>query len=129
MCPLFIGMQIRLSQNVLRPLLVREVRGMIRNIQFHPTEDRYWERPGAPLDPITLRFLPTAVIIELDDQELQEVRFAQDLAPGYVMLGPQECTWDWTRHVDTQSAEGEQNRSKKISTHLLRRQVPLARKK
>ena len=36
MCPLFIGLKVRLSANFELPLLSREVTGTVRDIQFHP---------------------------------------------------------------------------------------------
>ncbi len=121
MCPLFIGMQVRLSQNFSKPLLVREVKGTIRNIQFHPMEDRHWERQPTTQDAIVLRYLPTAVIVELDDKELKEVRFTDDLAPGYVMIGPTDSKWDLKSPV--------QDKKSMKSTSLERRQIPLAPQK
>ena len=38
MCPLFIGMEVRLSCVVQEPLLTREVPGIIRRIALHPKE-------------------------------------------------------------------------------------------
>ena len=42
-----------------------------------------------------LRFPPTAVIVELDDKELQHIKFVDDLAPGYVMIGPLDSNGGW----------------------------------
>ena len=128
MCPLFIGMQVRLSQQTGIALLVREVKGTIRNIQFHPMEDRHWERQPGTQDAIVLRYLPTAVIVELDDKELKEVRFADDLAPGYVMIGPTESKWNLKSYVETQRGDGEHKKFQKV-TNLERRQIPLAPQK
>ena len=38
MCPLFIGMEVRLSCVVQEPLLTREVPGIVRRIALHPKE-------------------------------------------------------------------------------------------
>lgn len=92
-------------------------------------EDRHWERQPETQDAIVLRYLPTAVIVELDDKELKEVRFADDLAPGYVMIGPTDpVKWELKSTVDTHGSDGERKRCRK-STKLERRQLPLAPQK
>ena len=65
-CPLFIGMQVRLSRTLQNtPLLVREVTGTVRNIQSHDREPSDWRGQNAT-QPVVLQYLPNAVVVELD---------------------------------------------------------------
>jgi hypothetical protein len=123
MCPLFIGMQIRLSRTLQNtPLLVREVTGTVRNIQFHDREPSDWRgRDATQL--VVLRYLPNAVVVELDAADMRSTTFCEGLAPGYIIIPPEEGQWTWRRIIATEATKSGRA---VLQTEMLRRQIPLA---
>ena len=125
MCPLFIGMRVRITQQVEVPLLVREVKGVIRNFQPHPREHCYWQHDGSS-EPVLLRYLPAAIIVELDDKELRQHTFLKGFPPGYVAIPPQQQTWTWKQYVEVEEGGRESCRTRAVTMDVTRRQIPLA---
>ena len=123
MCPLFIGMQIRLSRTLQNtPLLVREVTGTVRNIQFHDREPSDWRGRDAS-QPVVLRYLPNAVVVELDAADMRSTTFCEGLAPGYIIIPPEEGQRTWRRTIATEATKSGRAA---LQTEMLRRQIPLA---
>ena len=84
MVPLFVGMHVRLTATVKKvPLLVREVKGTIVNIQFHTREPSHSRGSGQP---IILQYLPIGVFIKLDDKEMQNLVFLAGMDKGVVFV-------------------------------------------
>ena len=66
LCPLFVGVQLRLSRTLQNAtLLVREVTGTVRNVQFHDREPSDWHGRDAS-QPVVVQYLPVAIVVELD---------------------------------------------------------------
>ena len=123
MCPLFIGMQIRLSRTMQNtPLLVREVTGTVRNKQFHDREPSHWRGRDAS-QPVVLRYLPNVVVVELDAADMRSTTFCEGFAPGYIIIPPGEGQRTWRRIIATEATKSGRAVPQ---TEMLRRQIPLA---
>jgi hypothetical protein len=117
-------MQARLSANVHKPMLVREVRGIVREIILHPNEKPVARR-GAHRAPIFLIYMPLAVVVELDNPSLASVTFAPGMPPGHVLTTPQGATWTWRRYLPIDGAVSGGRKRKEVR-EMRRRQLPLA---
>ena len=101
LCPLFAGMQVRLSHTLENATLhVREVTGTVQNIQFHDRGPSDWHGRDAS-QPAVVQYLPVAIVVELDAADMKITRFCDGLVPGYVLIPPEEGQWTWRRTIAT----------------------------
>ena len=107
-----------------RRLLVREVTGTVRNIQFHDREPSDWRGRDAS-QPVVLRYLPNAVVVELDAADMRRTTFSDGLGPGYIIIPPEEGQWTWRRTIATEATKSGRA---VLQTEMLRRQISLAPK-
>ena len=70
MCPLFVGMKVRISCNLPEALLTRELPCTVRRIELHPKEPAV----DASAACVVLRYQPLAVLVEVDDKEYYELQ-------------------------------------------------------
>ena len=85
-------MQLRLSRTLQNAtLLVREVTGTVQNIQFHDREPSDWHGRDAS-QPVVLQYLLNAVVVELDAADMRSTTFSEGLAPGYIIIPPEEAS-------------------------------------
>ena len=125
LCPLFVGMKVRLTANVQKPLLVRELRGTVREVLLHPKE-RLPRPPAGMFAPIILAYMPLAVVVELENPGLAGATFCADLPPGHVLITPQEAKWSWRRYLAPAAGPKQTTRRQKLTLEMRRRQLPLA---
>ena len=116
------GMEIKMCIWQERRLLVRQVTGTLRNIQFHDRETSHWRGRDAS-QPVVLRYLPNAVVVELDAAEMRSTTFYEGLAPGYIIIPPEEGQRTWRRTIATEVTKSGRAA---LQTEMLCRQIPLA---
>ena len=105
-----------------RRLLVREVTGTLRNIQFHDRETSHWRGRDAS-QPVVLRYLPNAVALELDAAGMRTTTFCEGLGPSCIIIPPEECQRTCHRTIATEATKGGRA---VLQTDMRRRQIPLA---
>jgi hypothetical protein len=121
LCPLYVGMHVRLTGNLAKAVLVRELRGHVEELWLHPNEPAEAREDAPGLPPVLLKYMPTGVLVRLEDPSLADVRFAPGLPPGRILVPPLVASWEFSRQVSVQG-----RRPQKTKTRLRRRQVPLA---
>jgi hypothetical protein len=100
MVPLFQGMQVRVSANVAKNLLLtRELLGVVVGIKPHRREPKQPMQETTSFEPYIFKLLPSCVLVELDDPILKAKRFSSDLPPGIIALTPQLGSWTWHRLI------------------------------
>ena len=90
MCPLFIGMEVRLSCVVQEPLLTREVPGIIRRIALHPKEVIPPDIGASTVH--ILKYQPLGVLVEVDDPEYAKYTSGDDGHAVQTFLDRAHCT-------------------------------------
>jgi hypothetical protein len=104
-CPVFVGMRIRLTQRVLRPELVQEATGEVLGIHFHPME-RFGHPASSSTQPaathdcwqcgwVVCDYLPIHIEIRFDGCTED---YTGDGRPGVYLLKPTKN--DWTLPVE-----------------------------
>ena len=116
------GMEIKMCIWQGRRLLVREVTGTLRNIQFQDRKPSHWRGHDAS-QPVVLRYLPNAVVVELDAADMMSTTFCEGLAPGYSIVPPEEGLRTWRRTIATEATKSGRA---VLQTEMLRQQIPLA---
>lgn len=114
MCPLFIGMEVRLSCVVQEPLLTREVPGIIRRIALHPKEVIPPDIGASAVH--ILKYQPLGVLVEVDDPEYGKYTSGDGDTPSkHFWIEPIVPKQPWQFMI-----------APKQSISLKRRQLPLA---
>ena len=114
MCPLFVGMEVRLSCVVQEPLLTREVPGIIRRIALHPKEVIPPDIGAAAVH--ILKYQPLGVLVEVDDPEYGKYTSGDEHTPSkHFWIEPIVPKQPWQFMV-----------APKQGISLKRRQLPLA---
>lgn len=114
MCPLFIGMEVRLSCVVQEPLLTREVPGIIRRIALHPKEVIPPDIGASAVH--ILKYQPLGVLVEVDDPEYGKYTSGDEHTPSkHFWIEPIVPKQPWQFMV-----------APKQGISLKRRQLPLA---
>jgi hypothetical protein len=67
--------------------------------------------------------LPSAVVVELDAAEMRSTTFYEGLAPGYIIIPPEEGQRTWRRTIATEVTTSGRAA---LQAEMLRRQIPLA---
>lgn len=86
MCPLFVGMKVRISCILPETLLSRELPCIVRRVELHPKEPVV-ERSAAC---VVLRYQPLGVLVEVDDKEYSQLQLpgACDVPKGHFFVRP-----------------------------------------
>ena len=85
MCPLFLGMEVRISRILPEPLLTRELPCIVRRIELHPKEPP--TPPGAAC--VVLQYQPLGVLVEVADSDYGQFQVPGDDVPkGHFYVRP-----------------------------------------
>lgn len=86
MCPLFVGMKVRISCILPETLLSRELPCIVRRVELHPQEPVV-ERSAAC---VVLRYQPLGVLVEVDDKEYSQLQLpgACGVPKGHFFVRP-----------------------------------------
>ncbi|CAK9107069.1 Uncharacterized protein SCF082_LOCUS49855, partial [Durusdinium trenchii] len=113
MCPLFLGMEVRISCILPEPLLTRELPCIVRRIELHPKEPP--TPPGAAC--VVLQYQPLGVLVEVADSDYGQFQVPGDDVPkGHFYVRPvfnKQSAWVFEV-------------APKQKLRLVRKQVPLA---
>ncbi|CAK9025958.1 Uncharacterized protein SCF082_LOCUS17293, partial [Durusdinium trenchii] len=113
MCPLFLGMEVRISCILPEPLQTRELPCIVRRIELHPKEPP--TPPGAAC--VVLQYQPLGVLVEVADSDYGQFQVPGDDVPkGHFYVRPVFNKQSaWVFEVAPQQ-----------KLRLVRKQVPLA---
>ncbi|CAK9096081.1 Transketolase, partial [Durusdinium trenchii] len=113
MCPLFLGMEVRISCILPEPLLTRELPCIVRRIELHPKEPP--TPPGAAC--VVLQYQPLGVLVEVADSDYGQFQVpGDDVRKGHFYVRPvfnKQSAWVFEV-------------APKQKLRLVRKQVPLA---
>ncbi|CAK9002355.1 Uncharacterized protein SCF082_LOCUS7309 [Durusdinium trenchii] len=113
MCPLFLGVEVRISRILPEPLLTRELPCIVRRIELHPKEPP--TPPGAAC--VVLQYQPLGVLVEVADSDYGQFQVPGDDVPkGHFYVRPvfnKQSAWVFEV-------------APKQKLRLVRKQVPLA---
>ncbi|CAK9066078.1 unnamed protein product, partial [Durusdinium trenchii] len=85
MCPLFLGMEVRISCILPEPLLTRELPCIVRRIELHPKEPP--TPPGAAC--VVLQYQPLGVLVEVADSDYGQFQVpGDDVRKGHFYVRP-----------------------------------------
>ena len=125
MCPLFVGMRVRLTQKLSgRHRIVQDATGTVVGVKFHPHEFQSmtsdWrnnsEHPAHGRGFYRLRFAPRCAFVKFDG-------FEEDIGHGVgiVQVSNMKSSWQFTAH-----AIDENDVRHKVTRSVVRYQLPLA---
>ena len=78
---------------------------------------------GDASQPVVLRYLPNAAVVELDAADMRTTTFCEGLGPSYIIIPPEECQRTCHRTIATEATKSGRAL---LQTGMLRRQIPLA---
>ncbi|CAE7487143.1 tkt, partial [Symbiodinium necroappetens] len=86
MCPLFVGMKVRISCILPETLLSRELPCIVRRVELHPKEPVVESSAAC----VVLRYQPLGVLVEVDDKEYSQLQLpgACDVPKGHFFVRP-----------------------------------------
>ncbi|CAK9053711.1 unnamed protein product [Durusdinium trenchii] len=112
MCPVFEGMQARITCILKEPMLTRELPVTIRQVQLHPREQGIAGDEGFQV----LQYQPLAILVEIDDPEYRNYKVPGCDAPaGHFYLRAVTCEGSWSLQI-----------GHKQYIKIVRKQFPLA---